>query len=473
MRIVFPNLRSRWGCLIARHGAAQAEGVLDEDEMPLVMPFQSAANDPQIKNPKRKKTVEGLHRHFAWMRALCEVDRKFLASLDLQRVTAALLETVVRLFPGSTAAVWLLDSTTSRLKAVAWRNVEEPECKVVAGGGSLDFAWEVFEKRRPLVITDVATHARAGAIKFLHEHGWASYLGIPLFSRHQIIGVLGIYTRASHCFTEWEIEFLTTLASQAAMAVENARLYQRTVEQSGELRRANIALAKSNRTKSDLLSVMSHEFRTPLNLIMGYAGMLKEGCLGEISEEQRKALERILTSSDDLLALVIRLLQAATIEANAVPLKCEKVVLNDLLVQLKANLRLPCEKELELVWDYPADLPILTTDGEKLQYVLHNLIDNAVKFTDRGQIKVSSRALLENKKIEFEIRDTGVGIPSDALSAVFEKFQQLDSSVTRPYAGLGLGLYIVKKFIELLGGELSVSTELGKGSTFTITLPVR
>jgi signal transduction histidine kinase len=124
------------------------------------------------------------------------------------------------------------------------------------------------------------------------------------------------------------------------------------------------------------------------------------------------------------------------------------------------------------VWDYPLNLPNIKTDGEKLKYVLRNLIDNAVKFTDCGQIKVSSRALPENKKVEFEIRDTGVGIPSEALPAVFDKFQQLDSSVTRTYAGLGLGLYIAKKFTELLGGELSVSTEVGKGSTFTVALPV-
>jgi signal transduction histidine kinase len=467
---VFPNLRSRLFCLIAGNRTAQKDSFFDDNEWQSVTSFQS--EDRQIKSPQRKKNAEGLHRHLVWMRTLCEVDRKFLGSLDLQRVTAALLEAVVRLFPGSTAAVWLLDSTTSRLRAVASRNLEEPECKVVAGNGSLDFAWEVFEKRRPLIITDVEAQLRTGAIQFLHEHGLTSYVGIPLLSRHQIIGVLGIYTRASRCFAEQELEFLTMLGNQAAMAVQNARLYQRTREQSGELRRTNSALAKSNRTKSDLLSVMSHEFRTPLNLIMGYAGMLKEGCLGEISAEQQKALGRILTSSDDLLALVVRLLQATGIEANDVPLKCEEVVLSHLLAQIKANLRLPCEKELELVWDCPADLPVVMTDGEKLKHVLHNLIDNAVKFTDRGQIKVSSRAFPEDKKIEFEIRDTGVGIPDEALCAVFEKFHQLDSSVTRPYAGLGLGLYIAKKFTELLGGELSVSTELGKGSTFTIALPV-
>jgi signal transduction histidine kinase len=200
--------------------------------------------------------------------------------------------------------------------------------------------------------------------------------------------------------------------------------------------------------------------------------MIKEGCLGAVSEEQQKALERILTSADDLFALVMSLLQAAGIEANSVQLKREEVGLSKLLAQLKATLRLPSNSKLELVWDYPADLPVVTTDGEKLKHVLRHLIDNAVKFTPHGQIKISSRALSESKKVEFEISDSGIGIPREALPAVFEKFQQLDGSVSRPYAGLGLGLYVAKKFTELLGGELSVSTELGKGSTFTVALPV-
>jgi signal transduction histidine kinase len=256
------------------------------------------------------------------------------------------------------------------------------------------------------------------------------------------------------------------------MTPKNRTVNNETWRVRAKIRQATAALEKSNREKADLLSIMSHEFRTPLNLIMGYAGMLKEGCLGTISEEQHKALERILTSADDLFALVMNLLQAAGIEANAVQLKREPVGVSRLLAQLKATLRLPSDREFDLVWDYPADLPVVTTDGEKLKHVLRHLIDNAVKFTPRGQIKVSSRALPEDKKLEFEISDTGIGIPKEALSAVFEKFQQLDSSATRPYTGLGLGLYVAKNFTELLGGELSVSTELGKGSTFTVALPV-
>lgn len=473
MRIgVFSRLRSRLFCFTAERLTVPTERFPGDDELAeAATSFERAIEGSEIRNREGKKNAEGLHHHLAWMRALCEVDRKFLASLDLRLVTDALLETLARLFPGSAATVWLLDTTTSRLEAVACRNLEEPEWHI-RRKGSLDFAMEVVEKRRPSMITNVGADSRREDTEFLREHRLAASLGIPMLSRHEIVGVLTLYSRVPRYFSEHEVEFLTTLANQAAIAVQNAQLYQRSLEQSAELSRANISLEKSNRTKADLLSVMSHEFRTPLNLIMGYAGMLKEGCLGEISEEQHKALDRILTSSDDLLALVIRLLHAAGIDANAVQLNCEEVVLSNLLVQLKANLRLPCEKKLELVWDYPLDLPTVVTDGEKLKYVLCNLIDNAVKFTDRGQIKVSSRALPEDKKVEFEIRDTGVGIPGEALPAVFDKFQQFDSSVTRPYAGLGLGLYVAKKFTELLGGELSVTTEVGKGSTFTVALPV-
>jgi signal transduction histidine kinase len=168
----------------------------------------------------------------------------------------------------------------------------------------------------------------------------------------------------------------------------------------------------------------------------------------------------------------MNLLQASGIEANAVQLKREEVGVSKLLAQLKATFRLPSDKDLDLMWGYPTDLPVATTDAEKLKHLLRHLIDNAVKFTPCGQIKVSSRAVPQDKKVEFEISDTGIGTPREALPAILEKFQQLDGSVMRPYAGLGLGLYVAKEFTELLAGELSVSAEVGKGSTFTVALPV-
>ena len=470
---VFSRLSSRFACFLAGRLTGQKERLSVEDELArAAAPFEREIDGLEIKNFEGQKNAKALRRQLTWMRTLCELDRKFLDGFDLQSVTDALLETIARVFSGSATAVWLIDRATHRLEPVACWNLEEPEWQPIASDRNRDFAMAVVEKRKPSIITNAGVYSRREDQEFLGEQGLAVFLGIPMLSRDEIVGVLALYRRAPYNFSEQEVEFLTTLANRAAVALQNVQLYQRALEHSAELGRANVSLEKSNRTNADLLSVMSHEFRTPLNLIMGYAGMLKERCLGDISEEQQKALERILTSSDDLLALVTRLLQAAGIEANAVELNCEEVALSNLLVQLKANLRLPDEKKLELVWDCPADLPNVVTDSEKLKYVLCNLIDSAVKFTDHGQIKVSSRALPEYRKVEFQVRDTGVGIPSEALPAVFEKCQRLDSSVTRLYPGLGLGLYIAKKFTELLGGELSVSTEVGKGSTFTVALPV-
>jgi GAF domain-containing protein len=251
-------------CFIAERLTGQTERFPGDDELAeAAASFERGIEGSEIRNREGKKNAEGLHRHLAWMRALCEVDGKFLASLDLRLVTDALLETVARLFPGSAATVWLLDTTTSRLKAVACRNLEEPEWQPFRGKGSLDFAMEVVEKRRPSMITNVGAHSRREDIEFLREHRLAASLGMPMLSRHEIVGVLTLYSRMPRYFSEHEVEFLTTLANRAAIAVQNAQLYQRSLEQSAELSRANILLEKSNRTNADLLSVMSHEFRTP------------------------------------------------------------------------------------------------------------------------------------------------------------------------------------------------------------------
>jgi GAF domain-containing protein len=219
-------------------------------------------------------------RHLEHMRALRDMDRIVLAHPDLQPVTDALLETVAGLFPRSAAAIWLLDETTGRLEPAAWRNFDEPEWKPAAAIGN------IAAEGRPSMITTVGTWSNSDAARLLRDHGFAVGVGIPLLSRNETMGVLGVYDNRCHAFSEEEVEFLTTLANRAALALQNGRLYRRTLEQSSALRQANEALERFNHTTSDLLSIMSHEFRTPLNLIVGYA-MLKEGSL----EHHRRARE--------------------------------------------------------------------------------------------------------------------------------------------------------------------------------------
>lgn len=230
-------------------------------------------------------------------------------------------------------------------------------------------------------------------------------------------------------------------------------------------------LEKAKKVRDELLNVMSHELRTPLNIIMGYTQMLSERTLGEINQEQEKALKHIISRASDLLNMVNSILEVTKLESERIQIERREVSLADFLDKLRLGYNVPPDKELTVNWDYPSDLPPIYTDTEKLMRILQNLISNAIKFTKEGHVTISARYLPETKKVEFEVADTGTGIPKEELPFIFERFRQLDSSETRALGGVGLGLSIVKRFTEILGGTLEVNSEPGKGSTFSVTIP--
>jgi signal transduction histidine kinase len=223
--------------------------------------------------------------------------------------------------------------------------------------------------------------------------------------------------------------------------------------------------------KKEVLDVVSHEFRTPLNLISGYAQALRSKTLGGITDEQEQALGKILQQSDNLLYLVNSVLDLTQIEAGEVPLQREEIILPEYLQEMKLNYEVTLDKPLALRWSFSSDLPTILSDKAKLSVILHNLINNAIKFTDQGSIEVSARCRTDRKAVEINVADTGVGIPKEAFLTIFEKFRQVDSSATRVHGGVGLGLYLVKAFTELLGGSITVKSEPNHGSTFTVLLP--
>ncbi len=228
---------------------------------------------------------------------------------------------------------------------------------------------------------------------------------------------------------------------------------------------------QKNQGKKEVLDIVSHEFRTPLNLISGYAQALKSDTLGEVTEEQKQALAKIIRQSDNLLYLVNSILDLTRIEAGDLSVQREEIPLAEYLQEMKLNYEVILDKPLSLQWVFPPDLPTIVSDKAKLTIILQNLIDNAIKFTDNGSIQISARRCADKKAVEFDVVDTGVGIPREALPIVFEKFRQVDSSITRVHGGIGLGLHIVKAFTEMLGGTIAVKSEFNKGSTFTLTLP--
>jgi len=243
-----------------------------------------------------------------------------------------------------------------------------------------------------------------------------------------------------------------------------------------QLIRAQRALKEEAEQKSqgkkEVLDIVSHEFRTPLNLISGYAQALKSKTLGDVTEEQEKALAKIMRQSDNLLHLVNGILDLTRIETGDLSVQKEAILLPEYHREMKLNYEVILDKPLSLQWSSPPDLPTIISDKAKLTIILQNLINNAIKFTDKGAIQISARWRADRKAVEFDVADTGVGIPREALPIVFEKFRQVDSSITRVHGGIGLGLHIVKAFTEMLGGTIAVKSELNKGSTFTLTLPV-
>lgn len=243
-----------------------------------------------------------------------------------------------------------------------------------------------------------------------------------------------------------------------------------------QLIRAQRALKEEAEQKSqgkkEVLDIVSHEFRTPLNLIGGYAQALKSKTLGDITHEQEQALAKILRQSDNLLHLVNGFLDLTRIEAGEISLQKEEIRLPEYLQEMKLNYEVILDKPLSLQWFFSPDLPTIISDKGKLTIILQNLINNAIKFTDKGSIQVSTWWLADKKALELEVADTGAGIPKEALPIIFDKFRQVDSSITRVHGGIGLGLHIVKAFTEMLGGTVAVKSEVNKGSTFTLTFPV-
>jgi signal transduction histidine kinase len=325
-------------------------------------------------------------------------------------------------------------------------------------------AHRVEENGAPLTINDLPAHPQFRESAWLQHHRFWSCLAAPLVINGRIFGGLTFYSSGKRLFTERDVAFVMGLASEAAIAVYNSQLYERTTKQAAELEIAN-------RVKDEFLSVMSHELRTPINVIQGYLTLIQERVLGEINPDQEQALVTIAVHSKVLLTMVERIMDVMNIENGAIVTELNEVSVPALLDDLKSQYSDPLDKEIELIWEYVPDLPILHTDAPKLKRILQDLVDNAIKFTERGRVVVAAKLSRETESLSFEVTDTGIGIAPHALPLIFQKFRQADSSATRRHEGVGLGLYIVKRLADLIGAKIEVKSRLGAGTTFTVVFP--
>jgi len=415
---------------------------------------------------KREEAENQLRLRDARIRALHEINTAITSTLDLASVLNILLEKIAVPPQYSAATIRLYIKETESLEPVACRNLDLTEWRSKGWAGERDPENIICRDRLPLIIKRLQSDSRVQVSDFYPSQGLVSYLGIPLVAKGEIVGTLGLYAAAERESSGDEIEFLTTLGGQAAVSIQNSRLYEAIKLQAGELERAN-------QVKSDFLSVMSHEFRTPINLMMGYMALVQEGMLGELKAEQSDALKQSLRYSKNLLNLITDLLYANQLQAQNANILVTRVNVGKILDVLRSDLEVSLKENVMLHWHAPLDLPVVETDGDKVKQIVHCLIDNAIKFTEAGTVQVAVRVLQETSSLEIEVADTGTGIPEDQIPLIFDLFRQVDSSSTRSYEGAGLGLYIVKNNTKLLGGDLKVESELGRGSRFRVIIPVR
>jgi signal transduction histidine kinase len=397
------------------------------------------------------------------IRALHDIDLAITSTLDLRSVLEVLLEKIDLFYPGRPTTVRLLDKKSGALEATACRNINEEEWKAATAGIGGGLRRMLADATVPLIVRDAQADPRSLSSDFLCKEGVVSYLRVPLTAKGEVLGVLTFLTREAHEFSKDEVEFLTTLAGQAAIAIHNAQLYEQTRDQAAELERADKA-------KDEFLGIMSHELRTPLNVIQGYAAMLKDGAFGKINLEQETVLQRIFNHAKNELNMVNDLLQVSRLGADGGSVLPVATNPGDILEELKFTYETNRSKEPALKWDYPADLPVIKTDSEKLKHILQNLINNAIKFTEKGRITVSARYFPADNELKFIVTDTGIGIPTEKIPIIFDMFRQVESSRARMYGGVGLGLYIVRKFTDLLGGKVEVESVPNQGSSFTVRL---
>ena len=319
-------------------------------------------------------------------------------------------------------------------------------------------------ERRTITLSDITAEKDLDRSSTALAIGARSVLAVPVLRDDETLGVIVLARTAIRPFGSREVELVETFADQAAIAIQNVRLFNEIQDKSRQLEVAS-------RHKSEFLANMSHELRTPLNAIIGFSEVLLQGIFGGVNEKQREYLADVLGSGQHLLSLINDILDLSKIEAGRMELDLSSFAVRD---ALESGLTIVRERAarhgIQLSATVAKDVGTIEADERKVKQILYNLLSNAVKFTpDGGRVDVSVRA--ENGDVRVEVRDTGIGVGADDQERIFEEFRQVGRERSRE--GTGLGLTLTKRFVELHGGRIWLESSPGKGSTFGFTLPVR
>jgi signal transduction histidine kinase len=426
-----------------------------------------AIENARLLDELRERTDE-LARSVEELKALGEVGQAVSSTLDLDAVLATILNRSVGLTGSDAGAIFRYRRAARAFRlfdAVGWDEALVAEVRKLNIAEEVTAIGEATARRWPIQIADLQSRASNPLRDVNLAAGYRSALIVPLVGADRVFGAIVLQRRTPGEFPEATVRLMQTLAAQSVLAIQNARLFREIAEKSEQL-------AEASRHKSQFLANMSHELRTPLNAILGYTELMADGIYGELPPRAAGVLERVQNNGKHLLALINDVLDLSKIEAGQLTLSLEDYALPDVVRSVvSATEGLANTKGLKFTANVAAGLPIGRGDARRLSQVLLNLVGNAVKFTDSGEVAIG--AMVEDGHFVLTVRDTGPGIAPEDQAKIFEEFQQVDNSNTRKKGGTGLGLAISRRMVEMQGGTISVNSELGKGATFRVTLPVR
>ena len=412
-----------------------------------------------------------LARSVGELKALGEVSQAVSSTLDLETVLPTIVSRAIQLSGTDCGVIYEYDDAAQEFHLRASHRMEEEmveglrAARIRLGEGATGRAATT---RTPVQIADILDQREFSGTSvrpLIARLGYRSLLSIPLLREQQIMGGLTVWRRKAGEFPLEVVSVLQTFATQSALAIHNARLFREIQEKGRQLELAS-------KYKSQFLASMSHELRTPMNAVLGYTRMLLMNVYGELPEKVRDVHQRIDKSGRHLLGLINDVLDFSKIEAGQLALAINPYSIKDVIQAVVASTQsLATEKNLALRITVPADLPAASGDERRITQVLLNLVGNAIKFTDAGEVRVEVAAV--DGSFEVSVSDTGPGIDEREQQRIFEEFRQAEGAMTQKKGGTGLGLAIAKRIVELHGGKIWVESAVGKGSRFTFTLPLK
>jgi signal transduction histidine kinase/HAMP domain-containing protein len=399
-------------------------------------------------------------QHAVELGILYEVGKEITATPALDVMLQTIVDNAVRLVGADRSLLVLLDVQKERLVEIVGHGYDQAQLEAHTFGElQTGLSGWVLREKAPTLTGDLQNDERnqGTALTSARKSGDRSAAVAPLLIGDQVLGTLTVVNGPSkQVFTPADLNLVTMLAGQAAVAIQKAQLYE--------------AAQEADRLKSAFLASMSHELRTPLNSIIGFTGILLQGLVGPLNDEQQKQLGMVMHSARHLLALINDVLDISKIEAGELELASEPFDMCEAIQRaVQTVIPLADKKGLRLIVEVSPEIDYIIGDQRRVEQILINLTNNAIKFTDEGQVRIRSE--IANSRLVTQVTDTGIGIRPEDVGKLFKPFRQIDTGVARRHEGTGLGLAICDRLVNMMDGRIWVESQWGEGSTFTFTLP--